>query len=111
LVRIGPVIRGDRNADARIGEELVAAGLIRFPDSLVDSRYEVDDVDRTCNRGLNDRELVAAQPGDDIGLAQAGTQASGHEFQQLVSDGVPERIVHRLELIEIEVKHRYAPAR
>ena len=56
--------------------------------------------------GLNDRELVAAEPGRDVCLPQAAAQARRHGLEQLVAALVPERVVHALEFVEVEIEHR-----
>ena len=38
------------------------------------------------------------------------TQASGHQPQQLIAGGVAERVVHVLEVVEIEAEHGELPA-
>ena len=50
-------------------------------------------------------ELVAALPAYRVGAAYAGLQALRHRFQQLIADGVAQRIVDVLESIEIDVEH------
>ena len=40
----------------------------------------------------------------------AGAQAAGDRLQQFVPDGVPERIVDPLELVDIDVEHRQLTA-
>ena len=61
------------------------------PDRLDGARREVGDVGRPLDRGLHDGELVAAEPGDDIGLANADAQPRGHGLQQRVADRMAER--------------------
>ena len=49
-----------------------------------------------------DRELVAAQPGSHVSLAEAATDAIADHDQQLVAGGVAEGVVDRLEVVEVE---------
>ena len=58
---------------------------------------------RIRDRRLHDDELVAAHARDGVGLADQLAQPVGDDFQQLVAGGMAERIVHGLELIEIEM--------
>ena len=58
----------------------------------------------------DDRELVAAQPRHRVRLARATAQPIGDQPQQLVADGVAERVVDALELVEIETEHGQALA-
>ena len=48
------------------------------------------------------RELVAAQPGDDVRLAQAPLQQIGDPPQDRVADGVPVAVVDELEAVDVE---------
>ena len=56
--------------------------------------------------GLDDGELVAAEPGHEIGFAHAGPEADRDRFQQFVADHVSERVVDALELVDVDIKHR-----
>ncbi len=51
-------------------------------------------------------ELVAAEAGDGVRVAQAGDEALADELQQHVAVIVPERVVHVLEAVEIEHHQR-----
>ncbi|WRL64266.1 hypothetical protein U6N30_32785 [Blastococcus brunescens] len=52
--------------------------------------------------GDQDGELVAAQAGDQVVLADDGVQSAGHLDQQLVAGLVPGDVVDRLEPVEVE---------
>ena len=54
---------------------------------------------------LQDREFVAAEPRHQVGLARAGGEPLRRLLQQRVADRVAERVVHRLELVEVEYQH------
>ena len=54
--------------------------------------------------GLDDREFVAADARYRVGFAHAAAQPAGHGAQQLVADGVSERIVDVLEVVEVEAQ-------
>src|SRR5436190_23202334 len=84
----------------------MAAGFTGLPERRVDPSREIDNVARLSYGGLNNRKLVAAQPGDSVGVSETGAQASGHDLQQFITDRVPERVVDGLELIEVEVEQR-----
>ena len=56
--------------------------------------------------GQQDRELVAAEAGEHVGLAQAAAQRVGDAHDQLVAGGVAERVVDRLEVVEVEHDRR-----
>ena len=51
---------------------------------------------------LHDGELVAAHARDGVGLAHQSAQPIGHHLQQLVADGMAERVVDVLEVVEVE---------
>src|SRR3982074_3224083 len=63
---------------------------------------EGDAVGRLVDRNLHDRELVASQACNAIGLPPARSNPFGPRLQQGVSDRVTKRIVHFLEMIEIK---------
>ena len=48
-----------------------------------------------------DAELVAAEAGDRVGVAQGALQPRGDLLQQQVAHVVPERVVDLLEVVEI----------
>ena len=56
--------------------------------------------------GEQDRELVAAEPGEHVGLAQAAAQQLRDAHDQLVAGRVAERVVDRLEVVEVEHDRR-----
>ena len=56
-------------------------------------------------------ELVAAEAGDHVAGAHAGAQALRDRDQQLVPDGVAERVVDRLEVVDVDEQHRQLRAR
>ena len=52
------------------------------------------------------RELVAAQPGERVALPQARLEPARHRDQQLVAHQVAEAVVDDLEAVEVEIEHR-----
>ena len=58
----------------------------------------------------HDDELVATEPRNGVDRAPAGAQPLGHLDEQLVARGVTERIVDRLEAVEVDEQHRRAQA-
>ena len=81
-------------------------------------RHRGDDLLRDLPRSLivgpqvleDDREFVAAEPGDGVGGAHAASKARGDLLQQRVADLVAERVVDRLEAVEIDEHEREARA-
>ena len=55
--------------------------------------------------GRQHGKLVATEARDGIGLANVRAQSIGHRFQHPIANGMAERIVDILEMIEVEVKH------
>jgi hypothetical protein len=89
--------------------KLVAADFKWFPDSRLYSRHQFDNVCWPADRRLYDRKFVAPQSGDDIGCSKTGAQAVGHDFQEFITNRMSERIIHRFELIDVDVKYRDVP--
>ena len=52
------------------------------------------------------RELVAAEPGERVARPQARLEAARHRDEQLVADQVAETVVDDLEAVEIEIERR-----
>ena len=52
------------------------------------------------------RELVPAEARDQVLGPQAGTQARRDRHEQLVAGRVPEAVVDRLEVVEVDEQHR-----
>lgn len=60
---------------------------------------------RSCQTIHQDNELVAAEPRREVALANLGVQPRGEGTQQLVPHGVAVTVVHRLEVVEVDVEH------
>ena len=105
FVRLAAVVGGKRDADRGVGDHDMAAQIVGQADGIADAARQRRGVDRFPDAGLDDGELVAADARDQVVLAEAGRQPGGHRLQQLVADGMAERIVDALELVEVEVEH------
>ena len=66
---------------------------------------------RRRRRSSSTRELVAAEARGDVGGRHAGAQAVGDARSAAVADGVAERVVDGLEVVEVDEQHGDAPAR
>ena len=55
--------------------------------------------------GQQDDELVAAQAGHGVDVAQLLAQTLGDALQQLVADRVAEAVVDVLEAVQVEEQH------
>ena len=106
LVRVVAVLRGERHADAGADGELVARKLVGLAHGGEQAIREGQRRFALVVAGaLQDRELVAAEPRHQIGLARAADEPLRGLLQQCVADRMAERVVHRLELIEVEDEH------
>ena len=56
--------------------------------------------------GQDERELVAAEPGDDVGFARAGANHAGRFHERTAAEQMPVRVVDRLEAVEIDEQQR-----
>ena len=55
----------------------------------------------------DDHELVTAVSGDGVLGASGGVESFGGADEHIVTGAVPERVVHRLEVVEIDEEHRH----
>jgi hypothetical protein len=55
---------------------------------------------------LDDRELVTAEPGDPVGVAQAVSKPVGDALEKRVPDRMAERVVDRFEAVQVEEENR-----
>ena len=60
---------------------------------------------RPCDFGKQDDEFIAALAADGVGTAHAGQQAFRNGLKKQVADGMSQRIVDVLEMIQIEKNH------
>ena len=56
--------------------------------------------------GEDHGELVAAEPGDDVGVARPGPQALGHGLEHHVAGGAAVAVVGQLEVVDVEREQR-----
>ena len=62
------------------------------------------------SRDVQDREFVAAEAGDGVALAHQALQSRRHRLEQRVAYRMSERVVDRLEQVEIEDENRVSDA-
>nr|WP_239002946.1 hypothetical protein [Rhodovastum atsumiense] len=65
---------------------------------------------RLLHLALDHGELVAAEPGEGVGLAQFRLQPGGDGAEQRIAGRVAERVVDFLETIEVDQQHGEALA-
>jgi hypothetical protein len=68
-------------------------------DDLVENHHHVTGFGEIAD---HHHELVAAQPGDDIGFPDTRLKPTGHLDQQFIAHRVPQGIVDRLEAVQVE---------
>ena len=66
-------------------------------------RHQIGIVDAGIRQ--HDDEFLAAEPPDQIGLAQVRLRGPGEDLQHLVADRVAEAVVDRLEMVEVDQQH------
>ena len=59
--------------------------------------------------GEHHGELVSAETGEGVAVADMDSQPPGHGVQQLVAEGVAEGVVDRLETVQVQIQHRHQP--
>ena len=92
----------DRDADARLHVERLAGDLERLAHGGEHALGDLDRLRALADALEQDPELVAAEAGRGVAGAQAAAQALGDLDEQLVAGGVAERVVDRLEVVEVE---------
>ena len=106
LVEIDAMLGSQRDADAGVRGQLMTETFKRLPDRIENPLDEIGDVGGGFDRGLDDGEFVAAEPGHKVGSRNASAQACGDRLQQFVADQVAEQVVDALEFVDVDVMHR-----
>ena len=99
------VLGEERDADARLGLEHELVDLERLPQRLREHLGELDGSGRVGDARQEHAELVAAEPGDRVALAESALQPRPERAEQEVAALVPERVVHVLEAVEVDEHH------
>ena len=86
--------------------DLVAVDGERRLHRLDDALGDRGGVAGLVDRAQQQRELVAAEAGEEVGLARRAPEPRRGLLQHLVADGVAERVVDRLEVVEVDAEHR-----
>jgi hypothetical protein len=95
------VAREGGDADARADGGGLTAELDRLAQDVHELARHRGGVELVGEVGQEHGELVAAEPRRRVRLPQAGSQAPRDPAQQPVAHGVPERVVDRLEAVEV----------
>ena len=97
--------RGDRQADAGREPELVTLDQPGRREAAGETSGDGQAVVVAGELRQQHGELVAAPAADGVAAARAGLQTAAHGLQQGVGGGVAERLVDRLEAVEIDQRH------
>ena len=101
---------GDRDPDARADEDLGLVQEERLVEHREDPLGDVGGRHAFLAAVLQqDRELVAAEPRGGVRRAQVAEEPLADVAQDLVAGGVAERVVDRLEVVEVHEEHRDRP--
>ena len=110
-VGIQPVLWCERDADAGANDNLLTVDFEWLFHQLGQPAGQRGRIQRRAYRRLHDCEFVAAQSSNRVGVANAVTQSPGHLPQQRITGRMAQRVVHHLELIEVEAMQRDEMAR
>ena len=102
LLDLDAVPREERHADTRADDHLLVMDLKGLIDRLDQALAQEIGLSGAMRAHLHHGELVAAEPGTGIRLANAGGDPLGHRDQEIVAREVAERIVDVLEVVEID---------
>ena len=91
---------------AGVTGHLLAHDRERLSEDSDDPLHHFDGVLRGGEMFEQNGELVATQTGDSVVWSAARLEPLAHRHQELVSGRVAERIVHRLEVVEVEEQYR-----
>ena len=111
LVRIVAVLRRQRDADRDADHDLMVVDLVRRRDHLDEAAGKGSRRGFLGAPDLDHGELVAAEPRHGVARADGGLQPAADFLEQRIADGMAERVVDVLEVIEIEAQHRELVAR
>ena len=93
---------GDADADARAGENLLAVDVEALVESAQDALGDISSLLRVDDPVEQDGELVAAEARHRIGGAHRRAEPGGNLLEHEVSRRVPEAVVDRLEVVEVD---------
>ena len=104
--RVVRIVGKHAHADAAGDEQLVAVDRDRAGQRVDQLLRAGRHLLHVAHRAHQHGELVAAQAGDDVALAQARAEALGDLLQQHVAGLVPEGVVDVLEAVEVDEQRR-----
>ena len=109
-IPIAPIL--GKNTDANTGSyfNFIAIYQIRAGNRLQQFGRHRAHIFRRIQIGQNNNEIITALPTDRIAEASHSGYTARYFLQQLVSNQVSQRVINRLEAIQIEVQHRHFTA-
>ena len=102
----GPVARIQADAYRRCDVELTTFEVERRRYRRQELGGHAGGIPRCAQVGQGHEEFVAAQAGDDVGIAQRRLDASRRFLEQFVAGLVSERIVDGLEIVQVDEQQR-----
>src|SRR5262245_9835425 len=93
------------DADARGRAYGIALDMERSCDAFHDLARQLAGARRVGGGALQDGELITAEACRDFAATQDLPQPAGNLAQQLIANGMAERIVNVLEVIEVEAEN------
>lgn len=82
--------------------EIIATDMVRLGERDKQLFRNIGRILWLFNLGKQDNELVAPLPADSIRGAHASAQAFGNRLQQLITNGMPKRVIDVLERIQVD---------
>jgi hypothetical protein len=108
--RLGAILGRDGHTDVGSGRRQGAVQRQRLRDEGRQSLGQAQRVGRLAQRGLDHREAVAAEPAHHILPPDGAAQPAGDQPQHLVAAGAAQRVVHRVEVAQVDHQHPDPPA-
>ncbi len=110
LIDFAAIVGRLRDADAGADHHLLPVDFISRADGLEQPRRDLQRRVAAAADHMDDGKFVAAEASDKIAFADAAAQPFGDDDKQSIAARMTERIVDRLEAIEVEQKNRKALA-
>ncbi|OWK24720.1 hypothetical protein AJ87_18385 [Rhizobium yanglingense] len=105
MIEVVTVSGCNRNSHTRANDDLMAADIIGLCDCRNEVGGESDAIGRLIGRNLHYRKFVTPQACDTVCRPHTCPDPVGHRLQKSISNWVTERVVHFLEVIEIETEN------
>ena len=106
LLGVVAVAGRNRDADAGAADNAVSVEQIRLADRSDQAARQHGDLFRPRDAGLHHGKFIGAETRDGVFFPQGRPQALGHALEQLVADGMTQRVVDGLKVVEVEKQDR-----